>query len=49
MGNLAIFKQQTEVAVTGQRQLSDLAKSLATSTTSRRIQTNTNGTFKYLL
>jgi len=49
MGNLAIFKQQSEVATVGQRQLSDLAKSLATSTTSRRIQTNTNGTFKRIV
>lgn len=45
MSNVTIFKQGT-VATTGNRQLSDLAKSLATSTTSRRIQTNTNGTFK---
>jgi hypothetical protein len=49
MGNLAIFKQQNAVAVSGNRQLSDLAKSLATSTTSRRIQTNTNGTFKRIV
>ena len=49
MGNLAIFKQQTAVAVSGNRELSDLAKSLASSTTSRRIQTNTNGTFKRIV
>lgn len=49
MSNVAIFKQQNEVAVSGNRQLSDLAKSLATSTTSRRIQTNTNGTFKRII
>lgn len=49
MGNLAIFKQQNAVAVSGNRELSDLAKSLATSTTSRRIQTNTNGTFKRIV
>lgn len=49
MGNVAIFKQQTAVAVSGNRQLSDLAKSLASSTTSRRIQTNTNGTFKRII
>jgi hypothetical protein len=49
MGNLAIFKQQNAVAVSGNRELSDLAKSLATSTTSRRIQTNTNGTFKRII
>jgi hypothetical protein len=49
MGNLAIFKQQNAVAVSGNRELSDLAKSLATSTTSRRIQTNINGTFKRIV
>lgn len=49
MSNVAIFKQQNEVAVSSNRQLSDLAKSLATSTTSRRIQTNTNGTFKRII
>ena len=49
MSNLAIFKQQNAVTVSGNRELSDLAKSLATSTTSRRIQTNTNGTFKRII
>lgn len=49
MANLAIFKQQTAVSTSGNRELSDLAKSLATSTTSRRIQTNTNGTFKRII
>lgn len=49
MSNVAIFKQQNAVAVSGNRQLSDLARSLATSTTSRRIQTNTNGTFKRIV
>lgn len=49
MSNLAIFKQQTAVSTSGNRELSDLAKSLATSTTSRRIQTNTNGTFKRII
>ena len=49
MSNVAIFKQQNAVAVSGNRQLSDLARSLATSTTSRRIQTNTNGTFKRII
>lgn len=49
MSNVAIFKQQNAVAVSGNRQLSNLAKSLATSTTSRRIQTNTNGTFKRII
>jgi hypothetical protein len=49
MSNLAIFKQQNAVATSGNRELSDLARSLATSTTSRRIQTNTNGTFKRII
>lgn len=49
MANLAIFKQQTAVSTSGNRELSDLARSLATSTTSRRIQTNTNGTFKRII
>lgn len=49
MRNVAIFKQQSDVAVSGNRQLSDLAKSLAASTSSRRIQTNTNGTFKRIV
>lgn len=49
MSNVAIFKQQGAVAVSGKRELSDLAKTLASSTTSRRIQTNTNGTFKRMV
>lgn len=49
MSNVAIFKQQNAVAKTGNRELSDLAKSLATASTSRRIQTNTNGTFKRVI
>lgn len=51
MGNVAIFKDQTAVATTGKRELSDLAKSLLQNTTStnRRIQTNTNGTFKRII
>lgn len=49
MSNIAIFKQQNAVAMSGTRELSDLAKSLASSTTSRRIQTNTNGTFKRII
>jgi hypothetical protein len=49
MSNVAIFKQQNAVTVGGGRQLSDLAKSLASSTTTRRIQTNTNGTFKRII
>jgi hypothetical protein len=49
MSNVAIFKQQNAVAKTGNRELSDLAKSLATVSQSRRIQTNTNGTFKRVI
>jgi hypothetical protein len=49
MSNIAIFKQQNAVAMSGNRELSDLAKSLASSMTSRRIQTNTNGTFKRIV
>ena len=49
MSNVTIFKNQTSVSNTT-RGLSDLAKSLATkSVMSRRIQTNTNGTFKRLI
>ena len=49
MSNVTIFKQQGAVASSRPRELSDLAKSLLTRSsggTSRRIQTNTNGTFK---
>lgn len=49
MSNVTIFKNQTAVS-TSTRALSDLAKSLTTSgVTSRRIQTNTNGTFKRIV
>lgn len=48
MSDVTIFKQGA-VATTGNRQLSDLAKSLASVSTSRRIQTNTNGTFKRIV
>lgn len=49
MSNVTIFKNQTAVS-TGTRALSDLAKSLVgKTTTSRRIQTNTNGTFKRIV
>lgn len=49
MSNVAIFKQQGAVTTTGKRELSDFAKTLATSSTTRRIQTNTNGTFKRIV
>jgi hypothetical protein len=48
MSNISIFKEG-KVAVSGHRELSDLAKTLASSSTSRRIQTNTNGTFKRIV
>jgi hypothetical protein len=49
MTALTIFKQGT-VATSGTRELSDLAKSLVgKGATTRRIQTNTNGTFKRLV
>lgn len=46
MSNLTIFKQQGAVSTVAKRELSDLAKSLASTNNSRRIATNTNGTFK---
>lgn len=46
MSNLTIFKQQGAVSTVAKRELSDLAKSLASANNSRRIATNTNGTFK---
>lgn len=49
MSNVTIFKNQTAVSSTT-RGLSDLAKSLAPKTSlTRRIQTNTNGTFKRII
>ena len=48
MSNLTIFKQGT-IEVSGRRDVSDLTKSLTSANTSRRIQTNTNGTFKRLV
>jgi hypothetical protein len=50
MSNVTIFKQPNSPANTGRRELSDLAKSLLQSDlTTRRIQTNTNGTFKRII
>lgn len=46
MSNLTIFKQAGAVSTATKRELSDLAKSLASSTNVRSIKTNTNGTFK---
>jgi len=48
MSNLAIFKNPNAVANT-RRPVSDLTKSVATSVSVRRIQTNTNGTFKRIV
>jgi hypothetical protein len=49
MSNLSIFKQAGAVSTAAKRELSDLGKSLASVSNSRRIQTNTNGTFKRLV
>tara|TARA_Y100000389_G_scaffold204517_1_gene257605 strand:+ start:3046 stop:3939 length:894 start_codon:yes stop_codon:yes gene_type:complete len=51
MSDVTIF-QNKSVAVDGSNELSDLAKSFLTTTSSnqsRRIQTNTNGTFKKII
>jgi len=48
MSNLAIFKNSTAVA-TARRPVSALTQSVATTTSVRRIQTNTNGTFKRIV
>ncbi len=48
MSNVSIFKQGA-VTTTGARELSDLARSLSTASLTRRIQTNTNGTFKRIV
>ena len=45
MSNMTIFKNQS-TALSETRELSPLAKSLASANTSRRIQANNNGTFK---
>jgi len=48
--DISIFKQGGAVATSGKRELSALAKSLAVSDiTTRRIQTNTNGTIKRII
>jgi hypothetical protein len=49
MSNISIFKSPNAVAVTSPRELSPLAKSLANSSTYRRIQANNTGTFKRLV
>ena len=49
MSNITIFKQSGAVSTAAKRELSDLAKSLASANNTRRIQTNTNGTFKRIV
>ena len=51
MSNVTIFKNQIATSSNSTRALSDLAKSLAPkrTITTRRIQTNTNGTFKRII
>ena len=49
MTNLAIFKDQSSVAVGTQREVSDFAKSTMGNNNYRRIQANTNGTFKRIV
>ena len=49
MSNITIFKQAGAVSTAVKRDLSDLAKSLASASTTRRIATNTNGTFKRVI
>lgn len=49
MSNLSIFKQSGAVSTAAKRELSDLGKSLASVSTTRRIATNTNGTFKRMV
>lgn len=48
MSNLAIFKNQNAVAAS-KRPMSTLTQSVATTSATRRIQTNTNGTFKRIV
>lgn len=49
MGNLTIFKQQGAVSTNVAREPSALQKSLASDLVTRRIQTNTNGTFRRVI
>jgi hypothetical protein len=48
MTNITIFKNGT-VATSGRREPTELGKSLSANSTTRRIQTNTNGTFKRII
>jgi hypothetical protein len=47
--NLAIFKDQTSISSSIERDVSDFAKSTMGSKSYRRIQANTNGTFKRII
>lgn len=49
MGEVSIFKDKNAVTAGGGRELSPLAKSLVAETINRRIQTNTNGTFRRVI
>jgi hypothetical protein len=49
MSNISIFEQPGEVSTRVRREPSALTKSLMSSNTIRRIQTNTNGTFKRVI
>jgi hypothetical protein len=46
---VSIFASSNNVVISGERKLSKLAQTLAASSMMRRIQTNTNGTFKRLV
>ncbi len=49
MGELSIFQQPSTAVSTTRREPTALGKALASETTLRRIQTNTNGTFKRII
>jgi hypothetical protein len=49
MSNITIFKNKNEVSTSIKRESSDFAKSLASTSTTRRIQANINGTFKRIV
>jgi len=49
MSDVTIFKNGSAVSTAGNRAPSALAKSLSSGVTYRRIQTNTNGTFKRII
>lgn len=49
MSNVTIFKQDNAVSTAAKRGLTNLGQQLAQTTTSRRIATNTNGTFKRMI